>query len=105
MYQGFVWYLGVSGPKLDPSFGMNPYSETKNWAHLAVFYLAFVASSSRRRGLGKRTAFESSSPDTCGETPPSFSLFPSSTTNSTVAPGESAEFVRPLSRSNSSGDR
>ncbi len=32
---------------------MNPYSETRNWAHLAAFHSDFVASSSRRRGLGK----------------------------------------------------
>jgi len=31
MYHGFVWYLGVSGPK----FGMNPYSETNSLGTLA----------------------------------------------------------------------
>ena len=41
--------------------GMNPSNEKKNRAHLVAFYSDFVASSSRRRGLGKRTAVESSS--------------------------------------------
>jgi hypothetical protein len=47
---------GGFGPILDSKSGMNPYSETKNRAHLAAFHSDFVASSSRRRGLGKRTA-------------------------------------------------
>src|SRR5712664_4927519 len=42
-------------------FGLNPCCETKNRAHLAAFYSALLVSPSRRRGLGKRTAFESSS--------------------------------------------
>jgi hypothetical protein len=48
------WYTRV---------GLNPSTETENWAHLQFFHSALVASCSRRRGLGKRTAFESSSPD------------------------------------------
>ena len=60
---GFVPYSALNGPKLDLSFGVNPSNETKNRAHLQFFHLALVASCSRRRGLGKRTAFESSSPD------------------------------------------
>ena len=37
MVHGFGPNLAVLGPKLDPSRGMNPRSETKLWAHLAVF--------------------------------------------------------------------
>jgi len=58
----------------------------------------------RRRGLGKRTAFVSSSPDTSGETLSWFSLFSSFTTNFTVAPEKLTEFSWMLFRSNSSGD-
>ena len=47
----------------------------QKFGHTCSFHLAFVASCSRRRGPGKRTAFESSSPDTAGETLSSFSLF------------------------------
>jgi hypothetical protein len=27
----------ANGPRLDPSFGMNPCYETKNWAHMQIF--------------------------------------------------------------------
>ncbi len=56
------WYSAVNGLKSDSTFGLNPCCETKNRAHLAAFYSALLVSPSRRRGLGKRTAFESSSP-------------------------------------------
>src|SRR5579864_5905771 len=72
----FGWYSAANGPQTDPTFGMNPFSETKSLGTLAVFHGAFVASPSRRRGLGKRATIESSSPDTCGETLSWFSLFP-----------------------------
>jgi len=39
------------------NFGMNPSNETKNRHTLLFFHSDFVASSSRRRGLEKRTAF------------------------------------------------
>jgi len=67
---------------------MNPCSETNSLGTLAAFHSAFVASPSRRRGLGKRTAFESSSPDSFVEALSSFSPFPSFTINCTVAPRE-----------------
>jgi integrase len=60
-----VWgVLDAIGRQLDVNGGMNPCSETKNWAHLTAFYSALLVSPSRRRGLGKRMAFESSSPAT-----------------------------------------
>src|SRR5262249_54946816 len=102
---GFTRFSAAIGPKLDPSFGMNPCSETKLLGTLCRFHWSFVASPSRRRGLGKRTAFESSSPDSSVEPLSWFSLFPSCTTNFTVAPGEIAEFPSRLCRSNSSGYR
>jgi hypothetical protein len=34
---GFGPNLAVVGPKLDPSFGLNPCYETKNWAHMQIF--------------------------------------------------------------------
>src|ERR1700733_12728519 len=88
-----------------PRYGMNPCSETRNRALLAVFNQSWFVSPSRRRGPGKRTAFEPSTPASFEESLSWSSLFSSSTTNSTVAPEESADFVRPLSRSNSSEDR
>jgi len=37
MVHGFGPNLAVFGPKLDPSFGMNPYSETNSLGTLAVY--------------------------------------------------------------------
>src|SRR5262245_49048997 len=48
----------TDGPDVDALFGMNPCSETKLLGTLCRFHWSFVASPSRRRGLGKRTAFE-----------------------------------------------
>jgi len=55
--------------------------------------------------MGKRTAFESASPDGSVEALSSFSPFQSFIIKCMVAPGESAEFPRSLCCSNSSGDR
>ncbi len=34
---GFIRYSALNGPKSDPSFGMNPYSETSSLGTLAAF--------------------------------------------------------------------
>jgi len=50
------------GRKMGAKLGVNPFSETKSLGTLRRFHRSFIASCSRRRGLGKRTAFESSAP-------------------------------------------
>jgi hypothetical protein len=70
----------------------------QKFGHTYSVHLAFVASCSRRRGLGKRTAFESSSPDACGETLSWLSVFSSFAKNSTIAPREFAKLHAQIPR-------
>src|SRR5229473_223174 len=52
----------VLGPKLDPSSWGEPLSWHSFLGHSFRFHKSVLASPSRRRGLGKGTAFESPSP-------------------------------------------
>jgi hypothetical protein len=68
----------------------DPLNCHKNFGHSLRLYFNVFASPSKGWGLGKGTAFESPSPDSPVEARSSFSPFPSSTINCTVAPRESA---------------
>ena len=54
---GFVRYSALNGPKSDPSFGMNPYSETKighTWqflVSLGLYLLSPILSSASSRSV------------------------------------------------------
>src|SRR5437870_3493920 len=61
---GFVPYSALNGPKSDPSFWGDPLEWHSFFGHSFRFRNSVFASSSRRRGLGKGTAFESPSPAT-----------------------------------------
>src|SRR5713101_685076 len=59
---GFGPNWAAFGPKLDPTVWGEPLRWHKLFGHSFRFHKNVLASSSRRRGLGKGTAFESPSP-------------------------------------------
>jgi hypothetical protein len=64
MVHGFGANLALFGPRLDPSSWGDPLSWHSFFGHSFRFPKSVLASPSRRRGLGKGTAFESPSPAT-----------------------------------------
>src|SRR6267378_307360 len=62
MVHGFGPNLAVVGPKLDPILWGEPLRWHSFFGHSFRFRKSVLASPSRRRGLGKGTAFESPSP-------------------------------------------
>ncbi len=62
LLRGFVQYSALNGPKSDPAFWGEPLRWHNFFGHSFRFRKGVLASPSRRRGLGKGTAFESLSP-------------------------------------------
>ena len=67
LYHRFPWFSAGFGPKLDSSFGMNPYSETISLGTLAVFIRSSVVSrpAPLMRVCGQMPSGQSGSDDCC----------------------------------------